>query len=586
MALIIDINRERLLYNETNETLYFSIVFSRNISVLDNYSIYVVANDYNINSGNIFDVNFEQESSFELYASVSTPSDRIFKFDGNKCELKIYLVDENKNIKETKYYTILKNESITVEEEIYDQSIQQLVNSISYSDSEYFYYEEKENDAVKFSVSNGIKTYDFDLDIKRVLDNILTPGIDFIRSQIDNENIRQIYESIYTNNVISYDNASDVNLIEYPSYSDEFIKNMLHLKETVPGELVFALSNLTISHSKKFDLSEYLAESLKREHERIKSEYFESIRFHNNETRLAIYEKNSKLRVKLIVDNSSNAFVNTDNVELFVEGFDSYSIVLNGNYTSVEDEYAFDVDLKNNRLSVFNQEQELYFYDEDQFNIFSPEYFSVIREVLNNPIKRSNLKSRIQFINEEGETYYTEDYPEIDVNYNVNDSLSVRNNITPYVTLTDNSTISIDRISLVSSGISRAAGYTQDNVIMSDDIIFQENLEMLENSFAKIEIDIDGFVKKKIIRLRDCEIVNGEDYINFLFENTSGTVKSIEVLCLNKYDNDFNSICEAISGSIPSITFSDTEYLANNIIRSGTLIDHDYFLLAFDIINS
>lgn len=582
MSLLIGINSENIKINLSQGRFFFDIIFSNEISVYENHSVYITLNEL-YDTSSKYSIHFDANSSQHIL-SVSVSSN--YYSDASKNILKIYLSDENNNIKEKKTIIVESNSVQQVSYNSYSDRIQQVVNSISYIGNDLFNHEAYVTDANNFYVSNGIKEFTFDSDISNVLSNVLLSGIDFIRSQIEDESLISIYENIYRNNVLFYSGSNDqLQIIQYPQNSNSFLKNMLEIKQQIPQQLVFTLRNNEIRHSKTFQIVEYLASSLSIEHSEIVQNNMQELSYTNNNTSLVLYEKNNNLRIKLLIDNSANLYLNTANIYFFVEEFIEQIIPLNGSFTSIEDDYTQDVDLHSNYLSIFEEGQELYFYDLSQTNIYSPSYFSEIRAVLNDPVKRNKLKFRIELVNDLDQSFYVVSSPTINANYNTSSQLLIKNNLTSYVEIQNDNSFVIDIISLISSGMSNKLGYAEEAVISSDEISIRNNIEMLNNSFLKVELVIDNFTNYKILRVKDLKSNIEENLLRYELPDDIGIVSNLSIIALDKYEDDFESICNSIYNSITGISFQDTTYLADKITRTDELDSHDYFSLAFDIIN-
>jgi hypothetical protein len=578
MTIIKNIIQESLLLDIPGNKLSFGIQLGNNISLLKDYSIIVCLNEIPyFDNLNEYDVYFEPESEKILY---------IDYFFGNynlNSELKIdlYLVDQNKNIIEKKTYNY--DQQSIQRRQFYESNvnIQQIINSIEYSSNDIFYFEELRNNATKFSVNEN----EFLPDLKIVLDNLLTTGRDFVNKFIIDENIREQFYQIYKTNVsIQYGLDNTRTRIEYPT-SNSFLKQMLKIKERIQENFTFKLENVSFFHEKTISIEDYENNSLKIEHEQLVREVELSISNLSNETKLSIYEKNGSLRIKLIIDNKSELYVKSNGISIYTDEFISETIDMSGDFSSVEDDYTYQFSFDENLLSSFNDSQEVYYFDTNEENIYSPSYFSRIRDILNNPTRRSKIRFRIQLQSEDGSILIVSGSPDIEVNFNLTNNIISRNLITNHShILRDESSIVFDMISLISSNISRDLNYSDEFVISSNEILIEKNLKLLSNSFVNIHIIDEGISYNRIIMLRDCNLVlEGNQAIYQLPQQYQG-IESIEVFALNKFEYDFESICNSISSSVKQIDFSTTEYLANSILSSQDKTDHDYFSFVFDII--
>ena len=233
-------------------------------------------------------------------------------------------------------------------------------------------------------------------DLKIVLDNLLTTGRYFVNKFIIDENIREQFYQIYKTNVsIQYGLDNTRTRIEYPT-SNSFLKQMLKIKERIQENFTFKLENVSFFHEKTISIEDYENNSLKIEHEQLVREVELSISNLSNETKLSIYEKNGSLRIKLIIDNKSELYVKSNGISIYTDEFISETIDMSGDFSSVEDDYTYQFSFDENLLSSFNDSQEVYYFDTNEENIYSPSYFSRIRDILNNPTRRSKIRFRIQ----------------------------------------------------------------------------------------------------------------------------------------------------------------------------------------------
>lgn len=578
MTIIKNIIEESLFLDISGNKLSFGIQLGNNISLLKDHAVIVCLNEIPYFSDtNEYNIYFDADSQKILYVDY---------FFGNypinsEFIIQLYLVDENKNIVEKKTFSY--DEESIQRREFYESNanIQQIVNSIEYANNDIFYFEDLNSNAIKFSVNE----YEFSPELKVVLDNLLTSGRDFINKFIPDLDVReQFYEIYKTNVIINAGQNSESNRIQYPT-NDSFLLNMLSIKERIQENITFSLENESFFHEKTIPLEVYEDNSLKIEHELLVRENELTTRNINNETKLAIYEKNSNLRIKLIIDNSSDLYISQGSISIYTEEFISETIDILGEFSSVEDDYTYNFSFDENLLSSFNDSQEVYYFDANEENIYSPSYFSRIRNILNDPARRNKIRFRIQLQSEEGSIFIITGEPDILVNFNFSNTQTSRNLITNYANIdTDDPSIVFDMISLISSNISRDLNYVDEFVISSNEILVEKNLELLSNSFVNIHMVEEGISYNRIVMLRDCGLVLEEGQARYQLPLQYQGIESIEVLALYKFEYNFESICNSISNSLKEIDFSTTEYLANSILRSQDQTEHGYFSFAFDII--